>query len=199
MEDSEKKVIAESEISNDGVGHSDAKSELGGASASPKELEMALVAANTTIQQMKTELETLKAEKKASSSDDSINKLASMLASAISTPAPRPVVPAEADNINRTQGFAERQNMDGASLMEAQSKMMAFKDEPKHPISVAKTFQAQFGPYLPITVNGVRVSIPCDGKTYYINETHYLHARERIAKVDRMLSDTSPQITEVNA
>lgn len=199
MENSEKKVIAESEISNDGVGHSDAKSELGGASVSPKELEMALVAANTTIQKMEAELKALKASKSTSNSDDSINKLASMLATAIAAPKEAPVVPAEADNINRSQGFTERQSIDGASLMEAQSKMMAFKNEKKMPISIAKTFQNQFGPALPITVNGVRVSIPCDGKTYYINYTHYLHAKERIAKVDRMLSDDSPKITEINA
>lgn len=206
MNDSEKKVIAESEIGSDSVGHSDAKSELGGASkASSKDLELALVASNDTIHAMDAELKRLKAENAAlrskgeapTTSDDSINRLAEMLATAIK--APKQTGPAEPDNINRSQGFTERANIDGTSLMEAQSKMLAFKEEKKLPISIAKSFQSQFGPFLAITVNGVRVAIPCDGKTYYINETHAIHARERLAKVDRLVSDQEPDIKEINA
>lgn len=196
MENSENKIIAESEIGSDSVGHSDATGELGGAKASPKELELALIASNNTIHAMEAELKRLKAEKSAATSDDSINKLANMIASAIATPVKGPKEP---DNINRSQGFTERQNIDGNSLMEAQAKMIAFKEETKFPISVAKSFQSQFGPFLPITVNGVRVAIPCDGKTYFINETHYLHARERLAKVDRLVSNQEPDIKEINA
>ena len=56
----------------------------------------------------------------------------------------------------------------------------------------------KFGPSLSITVNGVRVSIPCDGKTYFINETHWEHARERMAKVDALDADEAPNIVEIN-
>lgn len=208
MENSEtKKVTTKSEIGSDGVGHSDAKGELGGATkASPEELELALVASNETIQKMHSELEAMRAENASlrakgsapATSEDGINKLATMLANAIA-PKAAPIVPPEADNINRSNGYNERQNIDGNSLMEAQSKMLAFKSEKKVAVTVAKTFQNQFGPFLAVTVNGVRVAVPCDGKTYHINETHALHVRERLAKVDRLLADQTPDIREVNA
>ena len=83
--------------------------------------------------------------------------------------------------------------------MEAQSTMMAYRGESKLPVCIPKTFQSQFGQTLDITVNGVRVSIPCDGKTYFINETHAIHAKERLAKVDRLLSDNEPKVTEIDA
>lgn len=206
MNSEDKKVIAESEIGSDSVGHSNATSELEGASkASSKDLELALVASNDTIHAMDAELKRLKAENAAlkakgeapKTSDDSINKLAEMLAGAIA--GAKTTGPKETDNINRTQGFTERQTIDGNSLMEAQSKMIAFKEEEKLPISIAKSFQSQFGPFLAITVNGVRVAIPCDGKTYYINKTHAIHARERLAKVDRLVSNQEPDIKEINA
>lgn len=196
-ENSEKKVIAESEISNNGVGHSKMLGESGVDvnSLTPEELKLALVIAQNQQAQMQAELDELKASGKSDSS--AIQQLADLLTNAIVN---KPAGPAEADNINRTAEFRERAaRIDGASLMEAQSTMMAYRGEPKMPVSIPKTFQSQFGQSLDITVNGVRVSIPCDGKTYFINETHAIHARERLAKVDRLLSDNEPKITEIDA
>ena len=192
----EKKVTTESEIGSNGVGHSKMLGESGETKAvSPEELQLALVASQETIKMLKEELEKERSSKK--SSDDSINKLAELIANAVSPK--QPTGPVEADNINRATDFKERTIIDGNSLMEAQQTMMMYKNEPKEPISISKTFQSQFGPTLVITVNGVRVAIPVDGKTYMINRTHCLHARERIAKVDRLLADTEPQVIETNA
>ena len=192
-----KKITAETEIGSNGVGHSKPRSS-GGAKASPEELSMALVAAESTITKMKAELEALKASKEKSTSSSEINTLVKMLSEAI-VANKAPTGPTEDDNINRTNQFKERTNIDGASLMEAQATMLAYRNEEKEMISVPKAFQSRFGPSLVITVNGVRVAIPCDGKSYPINKTHAVHARERIAKVDLMLSDDQPQITEINA
>lgn len=188
-----KKITAETEIGSNGVGHSKPKSS-GEAKASPEELTMALVAAKDTITKMKAELDALKSSK----SDSDMNTLVKMLADAISNKDSKPVGPTEADNINRTSQFKERTTIDGNSLMEAQATLMLYKNEPKEMVSVPKAFQAQFGPSLVITVNGVRVAIPCDGKAYPINQTHAIHARERIAKVDRLISDNSPRFTEID-
>ena len=188
------KVTAEPEIGSNGVGHSKPSSS-GGALASPEELSLALVAANDTINKMQHELDELKKSKP----DSEINSLVQLLANAITNnnKPEKPVGPIEDDNLNRTNQFKERASVDGASLMEAQATMMMYRNEPKEMVSVPKTFQSQFGPTLVITVNGVRVAIPCDGKSYAINRTHAIHARERIAKVDRLLSDTEPKITEI--
>lgn len=194
-----KKVTAESESGSNGVGHSKMLGESGGVdlnSLSPEELKLRLVMTETQLAQAKNALDAKKA--KEAEGSDSIKELASLLADAII--GKKPTGPAEADNINRTAEFKERAaRIDGASLMEAQSTMLAYRGEAKIPVSVPKTFASQFGNSLDITVNGVRVSIPCDGKTYYINETHAIHAKERIAKVDRLLSDNEPKITEIEA
>lgn len=203
--DSEKKITAESEIGSGGVGHSDANGKSGETKASPEELTAALVASNETIHKMEAELKAMRDENAAlraqgkapATSDDSINKLADTLAAIVKGNSNNGVVPAEADNINRTSGFKEVSDIDGASLMEAQATMMMYKNEKKVPITIPKAMQTYFGPSLPISVNGVRVSIPVDGKQYLINETHALHARERLAKVDKIISDNSPKISEI--
>lgn len=197
-----KKVIAESEIGNDGVGHSKmlGESGVGSVEPTPEELKLALVIAENQRAQLEAELNELKKANNPSTDSGTIQQLTEILANAIvGASNKKPVGPTEEDNINRSSGFRERAHIDGASLMEAQSTMLAYRGEVKVPVSVPKTFQSQFGPSLDITVNGVRVSIPCDGKTYFINKTHALHAKERIAKVDRLLSDNEPKITEIDA
>lgn len=197
-DNSEKKVIAESEIGNDGVGHSKMLGDSGAGvnNLSPDELKLALAISESQKAQMQAELDALKNKQAGSSDSSAIQQLAELLSNAIIK---KPVGPSEQDNINRSSGFKERAHIDGASLMEAQSTMLAYRGEPKMPVSIPKTFQSQFGQSLDITVNGVRVSIPCDGKTYFINETHAIHAKERLAKVDRLLSDDEPKITEIDA
>lgn len=191
-----KKVIAESESGNNDVGHSKMLGESGVDvnSLTPEELKLALVVSQNQQAQMRAELDELK---KSHSDESAIKQLADILTNAV---VKKPAGPSEDDNINRSVEFRERAaRIDGASLMEAQSTMLAYRNEQKVPVSVPKTFKDQFGQSLDITVNGVRVSIPCDGRTYMINETHAIHAKERIAKVDRLLADTEPQITEIDA
>lgn len=189
-----KKVTTESEIGSNDVGHSKMLGESGAGikTPTPEELQLALEISESQRKAAEAELAAMKAK---NSDSSAIKQLAELLAGAVN----KPTGPSEEDNINRTAGFRERANIDGASLMEAQSTMMAYRNEAKVPVSIPKTFQSQFGQSLSITVNGVRVAIPCDGKTYYINETHAIHAKERIAKVDRLLSDTEPKITEIDA
>lgn len=193
-----KKVTAESEIGSNGVGHSKMLGESGAGvnDLSPDELKLALAISENQKAQMQAELDKMKASSSANSDSSAIKQLAELLSNAIIN---KPTGPTEEDNINRSSGFRERAHIDGASLMEAQSTMLAYRGEEKMPVSIPKTFQSQFGQSLDITVNGVRVSIPCDGKTYFINETHAIHAKERLAKVDRLLSDTEPKITEIEA
>lgn len=187
------KAIAESEIGNGGVGHS--KAEVNGGTVVPpgtsSELEM-LRAKNA---QLEAQL-----AKTTAPSDNSVNILAAALEKAITkVTAPQVVGPQENDNINRTNNFLQRATIDGNSLIEAQATQQMFKDEVTVPVSIPKTFQNQFGPYLSVSVNGARVAVPCDGKTYFINKTHAEAIRERIAKVDKLLSKTEPEVIEITA
>ena len=191
------KVVTDTEIGNNGVVHSKVQGSAPGAGkpASSAELELALAKQSAAIDALLAENAKLKANQ---SNGSDINALATALMEVVKA-GNQNAAPAEKDNINRTSNFTNKMTVDGRSLMEAQQSLMMFKNETKKPISIAKTFQNHFGPALAITVNGVRVSIPVDGKTYFINATHWEHARERIAKIDRQLANTEPQIVETNA
>lgn len=195
----QKKVTTESEIGSNGVGHSmHGSSGEGASTSSPSELELVLEQQAATIKALSEELAKAKAAAEAPKEDSSIDKLANALISAINSNN-KAVGPTEPDNINRSTDYSKVQKIDGISMMESQATLLLYKSEAKEPISVPKTFQSQFGPTLPISVNGVRVSIPCDGRTYYINKTHAEAARERIAKVDRLLTNEEPTVIETNA
>lgn len=190
------KVTAEPEIGSDGVMHSKVQGSAE-ETVSSAELVAALGLAKDTIADLKKELADTKAQLAHNNSDDSIDKLTKALTAAISGKGAQG--PSEPDNINRADDFINRTQVDGRSLMESQQAVQMFKNEPKVPISIGKTYANYFGPALAVTVNGVRVSIPCDGKTYMINQTHATHARERIAKVDRKNNDTEAEIITTDA
>ena len=185
------KAIADPDIRNSGISErSDAILEGGSRKASAEELAFALEA----VERRNAELEAMLS--KSNSGSDAINQLALLLTQAI-----KPTVQAvpESDNLNRTTDFKnQRATIDGQSMAEAQQLLAGFKNEPRKPISIPKAMANSVGSYLPITVNGVQVRIPCDGKTYHINETHWEHARERLAKLDILAANTEPQIVEIS-
>lgn len=186
------KAITEPEIGNSGVNGSKATvPEV--ASATPAELALALAKSQETIARLELEL----ANANNNQGSDSIDRLAKLLTGALTPQAP--AVPVATDNINRSTDFTQtRATVDGKNMMEAQRALEMFRNEPKYPISVSKSIANNVGTYLSITVNGVQVRIPCDGRTYYINETHWEHARERLAKIDALLAVTEPQIKPIS-
>lgn len=184
-------AIADPDIRDGGISErSDATLEGGGRMASSDELALALESSQRRV----AELEAQMASRNTGS--DAIQQLAELITAAV-----KPTVQAvpETDNINRTTDFRnQRATLDGQIMAESQQLLAGFKAEPKMPISIPKTMANSVGSSLAITVNGVRVSIPCDGKTYYINRTHWEHARERLAKLDILASNTEPQIVEIS-
>lgn len=182
--------ITEPEISNVGVNSSEAMAQGRSGNASPEELRYALDSCLDIIDKQSKELEKLK------NGSNSIEGLAKLLADAIK---PQPTVVPNQENINRTIDFRNAKNtVDGRSLMEAQQTLQMFRNERKYMISVPKSMANAVGSSLSVTVNGVRICIPCDGKAYPINETHYEHIRERLAKLDILAANTTPNIVEIN-
>jgi hypothetical protein len=179
---------AEPEIGGVGMDHSNVPNFQSGGSASAAELAIALEESQKRI----AKLERDAAQR--NSGDSQMGELIKALTAYL------PKQPAEpmsvnAENINRTSDFQnQKATVDGRSLAEAQQTLMEFRTEEKFPISISKTIANFVGANLVVTVNGVRVSIPCDGKTYFINKSHYEHARERLAKLDLLTSNTTPQI-----
>lgn len=193
-ESQNKLTIAEAEIGNSGVGHSTPRKGKGSA-ATPLELSLALEESQKEIAILRAELEAQRNSVPTPTPTSDIDKLAQAILSAAQSAA-QPAV--DMSHINSSKDFmGTKTTVDGRSLAEAQETLQYYRGEEKLPISIPKSLQSAFGPALPITVNGVRISIPCDGKTHMINRTHWEHAKERIAKVDLMNADTDPQIVSI--
>lgn len=172
---------------SDSVMHSNTAGLEDGSNATPQNLELEIAA-------LKAENEALR--KATTSTSDSVNKLAEALLAGLNKPA-APQQPVQQVDVNRAADFKNaRATVDGRSLAEQQQALQMFRNEKTKPISIPKSFQNSLGPNLAVTVNGIRVSIPCDGKTYFINETHWEHARERMAKVD-ILNTTPDDVQEI--
>lgn len=195
------KVITETgAVSDDVVKHSNPTSPQAGNLASSVELAAALESSQAVIADKDARIAALEAQlseknKSSASSDDAIVKIANMLASLV--PQAQPAQgPTESESINKSTDYNNQKvTIDGRSLMEAQAAVNEFKNEPKVPVSIPKSLANTFGPFLAVSVNGVRVAVNCDGKTYLINETHAEHIRERIAKVDILNAKPGEDVT----
>lgn len=168
--------------------------------ASSLELAAALESSQQAIKDKDAEIAALRAQlsatDKATASDDAIAKLAATIAALVPKPQASSQGPTEQDTLNKATDFNNQKvTIDGRSLMEAQVAVNEFRNEKKVPIAISKSLQSQFGPNLSVSVNGVRVSVPCDGRTYYINKTHAIHIKERIAKVDNLNAKPGEDIT----
>lgn len=184
------KSIANAGLGNTGV----RRSGKAGGAVDTAALAEALERSNQLTQQLLEQNKKLEAElaakNNANGNNNAIEQLAQVLAKAVNNQ-PIQQGPTALDEINRTVDFKSQKAMvDGKNLAETQAALQEFRNEKKYPITVSKSLASHIGPNLVVTVNGIRVSIPCDGKPHFINETHYLHAKERIAKVDAHENDT---------
>ena len=171
------------------LGTSNSKGEV---LASPEEFALALKESQETIKLLSSEIKELKKEKE----NSDLSKLTAAIEKLASDKKEENRSISDIDNINRTMNFKNQKSLvDGRSLMEAQQVAQEFRKEEKYPISIPRSMADYLGQVLTITVNGARVSIPCDGKTYYINKTHWEHAKERIARVDAL--NANEELTNV--
>lgn len=193
MPNKNNQAIADPDIRDSGIADSKQPLKGGSRKATADELALALEASERRLAQLEAQLSA-----KNDAGSDSIQALALAISQLT---AQKPTVSAvpEADNLNRTTDFKnQRATVDGQNMIEAQQLLSQFRSEERKPLSIPKAMANQVGAYLPISVNGVQVRIPCDGKTYYINRTHWEHARERLAKLDIHNANTEPQVFEIS-
>ena len=184
-------AIADPDIRDSGIADSKQPLEGGSRMATAEELALALEASERRNAQLEEQLTA-----KQNTGSDFIQAMAQALSQAV-----KPTVSAvpESDNLNRSSDFKnQRATVDGQNMVEAQQTLAQFRSEERKPISIPKTMANQVGAVLSISVNGVQVRIPCDGKTYYINKTHWEHARERLAKLDIHSANVEPQVLEIS-
>jgi hypothetical protein len=186
-------AIADPDTRDSGIADSKQPLEGGSRKATAEELALALEASERRNAQLEAQLAN------PNTGSDSIKMLADLLSQAIQQPKPTVSAVPESDNLNRSTDFKnQRATVDGQNMLEAQQTLAQFRNEERLPISVSKTIANQVGAYLTISVNGVQIRIPCDGKTYYINKTHWEHARERLAKLDILNANIEPQVLEIS-
>jgi len=82
----------------------------------------------------------------------------------------------------------ERKAAEKSATLEQKRRTLAkeYTDEQK----VAVTISPFYAPYLSrvvrVSVNGIMVEVPADGKTYMINKTHADHVLAKIRRIDDM-------------
>lgn len=185
-------AIADPDIRDSGIVGSEQPLEGGSRKATADELALALAASERRNAQLEAQLNASQ-----NTGSDSIQALALAIAQLSQKPTISAVP--ESDNLNRATDFKnQRATVDGQNMVEAQQTLSQFRSEERRPISIPKSMANQVGAILSISVNGVQVRIPCDGKTYYINQTHWEHARERLAKLDIHSANVEPQVLEIS-
>lgn len=77
-------------------------------------------------------------------------------------------------------------------LSDLQLKQTAFleqvRKETKVPVSVAPQYNAEFGNNMRVTINGISIFIPIDGKTYMVPQTFADEIARRVRKVNQKLN-----------
>lgn len=100
------------------------------------------------------------------------------------------VVEEEAVKPAKTKRSAEAEHEHNFNRVEAKRKGLVtqYRNENKVAISISPFYAPYLGNVVRQIVNGIVVDVPCDGQTYYINETHASHIITKIKRIDAMIS-----------
>lgn len=63
-----------------------------------------------------------------------------------------------------------------------------YLSEKKIPVTISPLYAPHLGRVVPVLVNGIRVDIPADGRTYQINSTHASEVIAKIRRIDDLLA-----------
>lgn len=63
-----------------------------------------------------------------------------------------------------------------------------YLSEKKIPVTISPLYAPYLGRVVPVLVNGIRVDIPADGRTYQINSTHASEVIAKIRRIDDLLA-----------
>lgn len=100
------------------------------------------------------------------------------------------VVEEEAVKPAKIKRSAEAEHEHNFNRVEAKRKGLVtqYRNENKVAISISPFYAPYLGNVVRQIVNGIVVDVPCDGQTYYINETHASHIITKIKRIDAMIS-----------
>lgn len=82
-----------------------------------------------------------------------------------------------------------RSTMDLAELQLKQTKFLeAVRKEPKVSVSVAPQYAAEFSNNMRVTINGISIFIPIDGREYLVPQSFADEIKRRVHKVNQKLN-----------
>jgi hypothetical protein len=90
-----------------------------------------------------------------------------------------PSLPAPEANANRRVQVKETQR---------RALVKIYLSEKKIPVTISPLYAPYLGKIVPVLVNGIRVDIPADGRTYQINSTHASEIIAKIRRIDNLLA-----------
>jgi hypothetical protein len=90
-----------------------------------------------------------------------------------------PSLPATEANANRRVQVKETQR---------RALVKIYLSEKKIPVTISPLYAPYLGKIVPVLVNGIRVDIPADGRTYQINSTHASEIIAKIRRIDNLLA-----------
>jgi hypothetical protein len=80
---------------------------------------------------------------------------------------------------------AQTKNYDIADVDKKQKSLLQiYKSEPLVPVRVAPSYAKYFGSVMRVSINGIVVSVKCDGKTVQVPETYATEINRRMANMD---------------
>lgn len=84
----------------------------------------------------------------------------------------------EAANVELNDAVKKKEMYRKTSLKER------YLNEPKVPVTISPMYKPYFGEIMEIQINGIYVSVPCDGLPHKIPETFASEVNHRIMRVD---------------
>lgn len=69
--------------------------------------------------------------------------------------------------------------------MQRQRLALFYREEEQVAVTIAPAYRAQLGSTAMISVNGISVHIPCNGRPYKINATHAAEVFETLSRIDK--------------
>ena len=103
--------------------------------------------------------------------DDVVNEAAKEIEKPVSNAA----------EVNHEKGFNKAE-------LKRKGLVSKYRAENKVAVSISPFYAPYLGNVVRQIVNGIVVDVPCDGQTYYINETHASHIITKIKRIDAMIS-----------
>lgn len=85
--------------------------------------------------------------------------------------------------------MAKKGKTDNVQTAEHRRKQLAkeFSKQEKMPVSISPLYKPHFGNSMTVSINGIAVVIPCDGRTYRVPRAFAVEALGRISKIDKIL------------